>query len=165
MTWSFSKGRWKQVNPMPESKPTETSGDKTPLWFSTGGESLQLPALKAEAGGDVCVIGGGIAGLTTAYLLTREGNSVILLEDGGIGSGETGRTSAHLANALDDHYYELEKTHGAEGARLAAASHTEAIEEIARIVNEEHIECEFRWVDGYLFRLPGENEDELNQER
>jgi glycine/D-amino acid oxidase-like deaminating enzyme len=50
-------------------------------------------------------IGGGIAGLTISYLLSKAGKKVTVIEDGYIGSGETGRTTAHITHALDDRYY------------------------------------------------------------
>src|SRR5665811_518442 len=97
----------------------------------------------------VCIVGAGIAGLTTAYLLGRAGKSVAVLDDGSIISGETERTTAHLVTALDDRYFELEKLHGERGARLAAESHAAAIDQIERIVNEEKIDCDFERLDGY----------------
>ena len=100
---------------------------------------------------DVCIIGAGIAGLSTAYLLGREGRSVVVLDDGLIGGGMTGRTTAHLTNAYDDRYVEIEKIHGAEAARLTADSHTAAIERINAIVTREKIDCDFEWLDGFLF--------------
>jgi Rieske Fe-S protein len=93
-----------------------------------------LPSLTADAVADVCVIGGGIAGLTTAYLLTQAGKAVIVVEDGGIGSGETGRTTAHLTMALDDRYFELAQLHGPKAAQLAANSHRAAIDLVESIV-------------------------------
>ena len=107
--------------------------------------------LQGNAEADVCIVGAGIAGITTAYLLGRAGRSVIVLEDGEVGSGETGRTTAHLVNALDDRYFELERLHGERGARLAAESHTAAIAQIESIVAQEKIDCEFERLDGYLF--------------
>ena len=62
--------------------------------------------------------------MTTAYLLAREGNSVVVLDDGPVGGGMTVRTTAHLSNAFDDRYVEMERIHGEEGARLLANSHT-----------------------------------------
>jgi glycine/D-amino acid oxidase-like deaminating enzyme/nitrite reductase/ring-hydroxylating ferredoxin subunit len=110
------------------------------------------------------VIGAGIAGLTTAYLLCREGKSVVVLEDGAIGSGQTQFTTAHLANAIDDRYVEIERMHGEEGARLAAESHTAAIAQIERIVAKEGIDCDFVRLDGYLFLTPDEDTDLLDRE-
>jgi glycine/D-amino acid oxidase-like deaminating enzyme/nitrite reductase/ring-hydroxylating ferredoxin subunit len=100
---------------------------------------------------DVCVVGAGIAGLSTAYQLARSGAKVIVLDEGPIGRGETGRTSAHLSNALDDRYEWLERVHGADKARLAAESHTAAIDCIEAIARQESIECGFARVDGFLF--------------
>jgi Rieske Fe-S protein len=71
-----------------------------------------------------------------------------VLEDGETASGETGRTTAHLANALDDRFTVLEKLFGETGARLAAESHGAAIDQIEKNVAAENIACEFRRLDG-----------------
>jgi glycine/D-amino acid oxidase-like deaminating enzyme/nitrite reductase/ring-hydroxylating ferredoxin subunit len=113
---------------------------------------------------DVCIIGAGIAGLSVAYHLTRAGKSVIVLDDGPIGSGETERTTAHLVTALDDRYFDLERWHGEKGAHLAAESHRAAIEAIAEAVGVEDMAADFQWVDGYLFRAPGAPADVLTRE-
>jgi glycine/D-amino acid oxidase-like deaminating enzyme/nitrite reductase/ring-hydroxylating ferredoxin subunit len=97
-------------------------------------------------------------------LLAREGRSVVVLDDGPIGGGQTERTTAHLASAIDDRYFELERIHGEQGARLAAESHSFAIDQIERIAQEEKIECDFRRVDGYLFVPPEESTDILDRE-
>jgi glycine/D-amino acid oxidase-like deaminating enzyme len=114
---------------------------------------------------DVCIVGAGIAGMSTAYMLAREGKSVAVLDDGAVGSGETGHTTAHLTNAIDDRFVEIERLHGEEGSRICAESHTAAIDTIDRIVQEEGIECDFERLDGYLFQGDAETdlpiEDEL----
>ena len=99
---------------------------------------------------DLIVVGGGISGLSTAYHACAQGMSVLVLEKGLLASGETGRTSAHIANALDDHFYLLEQRLGKNGARLAAESHHAALEDIEQIARTEGIECKFRRVPGYL---------------
>src|SRR5437588_13082961 len=73
------------------------------------------------------------------------------VDDGPIGGGRTARTTAHLTNALDDRFYELERLFGEEGSRLAGESHTAAIDRVDAIVGAEKIDCEFERVDGYLF--------------
>ena len=113
---------------------------------------------------DVCVVGAGIAGLSTAYLLAAEGKKVIVLDDGPVGGGETERTTAHLSNAIDDRYTEIERIHGVENSKLAAESHTAAIEKIAEIVRNEAIDCEFARLDGYLLLGPDDPGDLLAEE-
>jgi glycine/D-amino acid oxidase-like deaminating enzyme/nitrite reductase/ring-hydroxylating ferredoxin subunit len=124
-----------------------------PLWRSPG---LRHPpgGLEGNAEAEIVVIGAGVAGLTTAYLLAREGRSVIVLDGMGVATGETGRTTAHLSSALDDHFVNVERWHGPLGARLAADSHVAAIDEIERIVEREGIHCDFARLDGYLFNGP-----------
>jgi glycine/D-amino acid oxidase-like deaminating enzyme/nitrite reductase/ring-hydroxylating ferredoxin subunit len=139
------------------------NGQTTSVWMATADvpEGLQLGA---DVRADVVIVGAGIAGLTTAYLLTKEGKRVVVLDDGNVAGGETCRTTAHLSNALDDRYYELERLHGEAGARLAAESHTAAIDRIEAIVNAEKIDCDFARVDGYLFVPPGDDPAQLGDE-
>ncbi|MGH9901594.1 MAG: FAD-dependent oxidoreductase, partial [Pyrinomonadaceae bacterium] len=139
------------------------SGQSVSVWMRTA-EVPSASSLTQDARADVCVVGAGIAGMTTAYLLAREGKSVVVIDDGPLAGGETSRTTAHLVNALDDRYYELERLHGERGARLAAASHTAAVDRIEQIVSEEKIDCDFERLDGYLFAPPGESTEELDRE-
>ena len=122
------------------------------------------PRLQENIRTDVCIIGAGIAGLTTAYFLAQEGRSVVVLDYGPIGGGMTGRTTAHLTNAFDDRYVDVEKLHGEEGARQTARSHTAAIDKVEEIVRREQINCEFERVDGFLFASPPDSEDLLDDE-
>lgn len=139
------------------------SGSTTSVWM-TSAEIAPRPFPTGDITVDVCVVGAGIAGLTTAYLLTKEGRSVAVLDDGPIASGETSRTTAHLVNALDDRYYEIENLHGEKGARLAAESHSAAIDRIESIVAQEKIDCDFERLDGFLFVPPGDPTDVLDKE-
>src|SRR3954453_20866180 len=139
------------------------AGRNESVWTSTA-DIPPRPQLTEDGSANVCIIGAGIAGLTTAYLLAREGKSVMVLDDGPVAGGETGRTTAHLSNALDDRYMQLEKLHGERGARLAAESHTKAIDLIEKIVVEENIDCEFSRVDGYLVLPSGGELDQLHME-
>lgn len=139
------------------------SGATASVWMRTA-EIPSRPSLDNDITADVCVVGAGIAGLTTAYLLAEEGQAVVVLDDGAIAGGETSRTTAHLVNALDDRYFEIESMHGEKGARLAAESHTAAIDRIEEIVAKERIECDFERLDGYLFVPRGESADVLDKE-
>jgi glycine/D-amino acid oxidase-like deaminating enzyme/nitrite reductase/ring-hydroxylating ferredoxin subunit len=139
------------------------AGNNESIWTSTADIPLR-PVLDEDLSANICIIGAGIAGLTTAYLCALEGKSVIVLDDGPIAGGETGRTTAHLSNALDDRYLAIERLHGQRGARVAADSHTQAIARIERIVTDEGIDCDFLRVDGYLFLCPGTDPEILSQE-
>jgi glycine/D-amino acid oxidase-like deaminating enzyme/nitrite reductase/ring-hydroxylating ferredoxin subunit len=113
---------------------------------------------------DVVIVRAGIAGLTTAYLLAREGRRVVVLDDGPVAGGETCRTTAHVVNALDERYHELERLFGEAGARLAAESHTAAVDKIEEIVGAEGIDCDWSRLDGYLYAPAGEPQTELDDE-
>ena len=121
-------------------------------------------SLGQSTAADVCIVGAGIAGMTTAYLLAREGKNVVVLDDGPVGGGMTQRTTAHLTNAIDDRYLSIERLHGPDGARLAADSHTAAIDRIEQIVREERIDCDFERLDGYLVAARGTPADFLDRE-
>lgn len=140
-----------------------TSGHNLSFWVNSV-EPLKFEILQSDINTDVVIIGGGIAGVTTAYCLAKSGKDVVLIEDGYLGSGETGRTTAHIANALDDRYSAMEKLHGAENAKLMADSHTEAINFIESITKEENIDCDFLRLDGYLFLHPSDNIQTLQDE-
>jgi glycine/D-amino acid oxidase-like deaminating enzyme/nitrite reductase/ring-hydroxylating ferredoxin subunit len=136
------------------SHPTPWNGARIP----------QCPPLAQDAAADVCIVGGGITGLSTAYHLTRAGRAVVVLDDGAIASGDTARTTAHLSSVIDDTFVEVERVHGEQGARLAAESHAAAIDRIASIVARERIQCGFERVDGYLFAAPGDDPAALDRE-
>jgi glycine/D-amino acid oxidase-like deaminating enzyme len=90
--------------------------------------------------------------------------AVAVLDDGPIGGGMTQMTSAHLTNMMDDRYFEVERLHGRQGARLAAESHTAAIERIAAIVEEERIDCQFERRPALTFTRDPEEVDLFDEE-
>src|SRR4026208_1923672 len=138
------------------------SGHTTSVWMAT--DVPELPSLSHDIRTSVCIVGAGIAGMSTAYLLARAGRAVVVIDDGQIGGGETGRSTAHITASLDDRYSEIEKLHGEEGSRVAAASHTAAIDRIESIASLEDIDCDFERVDGYLFLGAGDDRKVLEEE-
>src|SRR3954453_5486102 len=108
-------------------------GKTRPAWYDV----VTIPSYSSPPDGthacDVAVVGAGIAGLTTAYLLAKAGKSVVVLDEGPIASGQTGRTSAHLDSEVDDRYIEIERLHGEANAKIAYESHSAAIDLIERI--------------------------------
>ncbi|CEL07710.1 hypothetical protein ASPCAL10865 [Aspergillus calidoustus] len=127
----------------------------------------RFPSLDHDIETDVCIIGSGIAGISAAYELITGGKRVTLLEAQHVLFGESGRTSGHLSNALDDGYIEIEKRHKPNGAKLAAESHTWAIDRVAHIIRTLDLDCEFRYVPAYRVSkfLPGDLKHEADNKK
>lgn len=140
-----------------------TSGNNTPVWMLKSTDNSFEPLSKPMET-DVLVVGGGVAGLMTAYELLTKGKNVIVVEDGDIGSGETGRTSAHLTYSLDTQYYDLESRFGPTDAQLIGEAHQVAIDWIEKVVKKEQIDCHFKRVSGYLFAHPSDDEATIDKE-
>ena len=139
-------------------------GKTTSTWKELVPSPPRYEAPPRVAKADVCVVGAGIAGLMTAYLLSKEGRGVIVLDEGPVGAGQTERTSAHLASAIDDGFTEIERLHGEAGARVCYESHSAGITLIESVARDEGIECDFRRIDGLLFPAPGKPAKKLDEE-
>ena len=132
--------------------------------WSASFQTPLYPPLEKDIRADVVVVGAGIAGMSTAYTLMREGLSVVVLDDGPIGGGITRLTTAHVACAMDFGYAEIASLHGVEGAALAAQSHTAAIDRIEKNAREEGIDCDFERIDGFLFLARGDEPKTMEDE-
>jgi glycine/D-amino acid oxidase-like deaminating enzyme/nitrite reductase/ring-hydroxylating ferredoxin subunit len=144
-------------------KTSHPGGETVSIWQGT----FTVPAfepLKSSETADVCVVGAGISGLSTAYLLAKAGKRVVVVDDGPIGGGETGRTTAHLTAAMDDRIYVLEKLYGEEKTRRIVESHAAAIHRIELIVKQEQIDCDFKRLDGYLIATGPDQAHDLEKE-
>src|SRR3954451_23569229 len=89
------------------------------LWEGTSPATAYAP-LVGRGSVDVCIVGGGITGLTTAYLLAKSGVSVALLEARAIALGTTGNTTAKVTALHGLTYADLIKNHGEVAARVYA---------------------------------------------
>lgn len=121
---------WRRETKIPERSPLD--GDK-----------------KVEA----AVIGGGMAGILTAYFLQESGLDTIVLEADRIGSGQTGNTTAKITSQHGLIYSDLIQKYGMEDARLYGEAHEAAIEEYQRIITEKGISCGFLRLPAYLYSL------------
>ncbi len=99
--------------------------------------------MNMEDNQEVLIIGGGMAGVLTAYLLAKEGVEVTLREKNKLGSGATGDTTAMLTRELDTTEKDLVRMFGRATTKKIYDSHTRAIDEIENIVREEKIACGF----------------------
>lgn len=138
--------------------------NKNYLTHTAWTEDLPLPhypSLTEDINCDVCVIGAGIAGLTTAYLLVQKNLKVCVLESLNLADGQTGHTTAHVTAVLDTFYTDIIKMHGENTARKVADSHIAAMNTIKTIIRNENFDCDLTELNGYLCT----NDQNSNRER
>ena len=144
-----------------------TQLDTSPYWA----ESASMPSfakLDDDQQVDVVVVGGGITGLTAAYLLTAAGKTVAVLERGRCAEVDTGHTSAHLTMVTDQRLSALVQRFGRDHAQAVWDAGLAAIAQIDDAVRTHRIDCGFEWVDGFLHAPSGDltrrQEAELREE-
>ncbi|WP_395758441.1 FAD-dependent oxidoreductase [Streptomyces althioticus] len=138
------------------------SGDS--YWLNTAPGGERRPALADNLDVDVAVIGGGIAGLCTAWELARAGRGVAVLEADRLAAGVTGHTTAKVTALHSLVYDKLRRTRGSEGARLYARSQAEAIERTAGVVEELGVACEWERRASYTYVTDADRVDEVRAE-
>lgn len=135
------------------------------LWLASAPARPARPPLAGRgARADVAVLGAGIAGLTAAYLLAREGVDVVVLEAARIGAGATGHTTAKVTAAHGLRYADLRRRHGASTAAAYAELNGRAIDRIAQIAAREGIDCGWRRRDAYTYTADPARVGELADE-
>src|SRR4051794_8646740 len=112
------------------------------LWVGTTSDA-QYPPLEGDLRADVIVVGAGITGLTTARLLADEGASVLVIDAGPVCAGATGYTTAKITSLHGLTYTAIADRFDEPRARLYGEANEAAIDEIARLVDRDSIECEF----------------------
>ena len=122
------------------------------------------PPLTGDLTTDVCVIGAGIAGLSTAVEAALAGFRVVLLESSSVGAGETSATSAHLTNVFDAGFTYIERHSGLDATRVAANAHMAAIGRIEELASAHGIDAQFQRVNGYLFAHDASASGDLDSE-
>ena len=110
---------------------------------------------------ETLIVGGGITGVTCAYLLAKEGKKVVLLEKRKLGEWVTYCTTGFLTEVIDTDSNKLIKLFGEEKACLILASHVEAIDNIENIIKSEMIECEFERCNNYIYANSKREEKDL----
>ncbi|NLJ73189.1 MAG: FAD-binding oxidoreductase, partial [Syntrophomonadaceae bacterium] len=125
--------------------------DKPNSYWITSSKPTNFPELKDNITVDVAVIGGGIAGISSAYLLSQAGLKVAVIEANHILHGTTGHTTAKLTSQHSFIYAKLIKEQGEELARQYAKANDTAIHTIAKIAAENKIDCDFIWQPAHLY--------------
>jgi glycine/D-amino acid oxidase-like deaminating enzyme/nitrite reductase/ring-hydroxylating ferredoxin subunit len=134
------------------------------VWIATTPET-SLSALSGTVEVDVCVVGGGITGLTTATLLRTGGASVAVLEARRLVTGTTGNTTAKLTSLHGLVYAHLQDAFGEDGARRYAEANEAGLALVASLVQDRGIDCGLRRTPAYTYtedeRRVGEIEREV----
>lgn len=127
-------------------------GEPRSLWVATAG-TTDFPVLRADVEVDVAVIGAGIAGLTAALALKRDGRNVAVIETARVGTGVTGHTTGKVTSLHRLAYTELAGRHGSDTASIYGQANQHAVEHVARLVAQEGIDCDFRRVANYTYAV------------
>ena len=144
---------------MGQAVPPKSSVATQPYWI----DSASLPVFRKidhDEDVDVVIVGGGITGLTAAYLLTLEGRRVALLERGRCAQVDSALTTAHLTMVTDQRLPELVQRFGRDHARAVWDAGLAAIGQIDAIVGDLALDCDFSWVPGILHSPLGREAEE-----
>ena len=134
-------------------------------WISSWIENKkEYPKLEKETKVDTVIVGGGLTGLSTAYYLTKEGKDVILLEKDKICNHTSGNTTAKITSQHGLFYSYLIQSLGKTYAKQYLDANEEAIKNIANIIEEEKIDCDFEWQDAYVFTQKNEEVQKIKKE-
>ena len=130
------------------------------LWIETTKNQINLKPLEKDEETDVCVIGAGLFGLTTAYYLAKQGKKVVVLEKGEIGEKVSGNTTGKITSQHGLFYNHLKKDFGKAYAKKYLEANEQAIQNIKNIIETEKIECDFCEQSSYVYTT---KEDEVIQ--
>ena len=136
-----------------------TRAETMSYWVNSASMPV-FPKLDRDETVDVVVVGGGITGLTAAYLLTLSGRSVAVLERARCATIDTGHTTAHLTMVTDEWLTDLVKNFGRDHAQAVWEAGLAAIAQIDTVIRDERLSCDFEWVPGYLHQAPGTQRDD-----
>lgn len=134
------------------------------LWIDELGEINSSGELENDTNADVCIIGAGISGITTAYYLTKKGFKTVVIERNEIGHGVTGHTTAKITSQHALIYHYLFKQYGIEFAEKYFKANEKAIKNIEEIIIENNIDCDFERKDNYIYTINEENIEKIKEE-
>ena len=114
-------------------------------WYAaSANQQLEFPPLRGETSADVCIIGGGYTGLSSAIHLRKRGYSVVLLEANKLGWGASGRNGGHVGTGQRADQETLEDMVGLEHAKALWQLGLEAVDTVCSLIDEHDIDCELK---------------------
>ena len=138
--------------------------DKSYWISSVEGLKKDYGKLESKEKADVCIIGGGLTGLTCGYYLSKLGKKVIILEKDKIMNHASGNTTAKITSQHGLFYDYLIKSQGKQMAKQYLEANQEAIKNIHNIIEEENIDCDFEWQDAYIYTQDKNEVDKIIDE-
>lgn len=135
------------------------------LWIDSVKHDVRnFPKLQENINVDVCIIGGGITGISTAYLLTKSGLKVCVLEKDKVAHHASGNTTAKITSQHGLFYDYLINTFSSDFAKGYLNANEEAISNIKSIIDNENIDCDFEFQDNYVFTSLSEEVEKIKNE-
>ncbi len=119
-------------------------------WIASTSET-SYPSLTDDINVDIAIIGGGMVGITSAYLLTQKGFKVAVIEADRIIQGTTGHTTAKITSQHSLIYGRIQKQMGQDKAKQYAQANETAVREVTRIIKELKIDCDFSNQNAYVY--------------
>jgi glycine/D-amino acid oxidase-like deaminating enzyme/nitrite reductase/ring-hydroxylating ferredoxin subunit len=132
------------------NNPTDFQSVPQSYWMASTPQT-NYPALNGDIEADIAIIGGGIVGITSAFLLKKEGYKVVVLEADRILQGTTGHTTAKITSQHSLIYAKMQKKFGEEKALQYAQANETALKFIAGLVQDNNIDCDFVRQSAYIF--------------
>ena len=142
---------------------SDLPGKAASLWVETSPPTA-YPPLEENVSVDVAVLGGGIAGLTTALLLARSGASVAVVDAGKVGRGVSGYSTAKVTSLHSLTYAEVASSRGEDHAHVYGEANEAGLATIARFARELAIECDFRRRPNFTHTDSADEVDQIREE-
>ena len=135
-------------------------------WISStkNSEEMNTSELDNNYTADVCIIGAGLTGLSTAYHLSKKGLKVIVLDKNGIGKKTSGHTTAKITLQHGLIYDYLINSFGVDFALKYFESNKQAISNIKEIIDTENIDCDFEYTDNNIYTTNQDDLTKINKE-
>ena len=131
---------------------------------SVENERKEFPSLNSDIEADVCIVGGGLTGLTTAYYLSKANMKVAILEKERICEQTSGLTTAKITSQHDLFYDYLIQSQGKEKAKQYLVANEKAIRDIEKIIKDENINCDFEKQSAYVYTTKVDEVEQIKKE-